>query len=88
MGRQLETLDDFDDEATDLGKVTPGMSKGHATSLSSSKLSQRVTTQLNKPKVRILKILFMNEINFLFVNLLLTDFKIACSLYMLIVQLF
>ncbi|GFY82546.1 Sas10/U3 ribonucleoprotein (Utp) family protein [Actinidia rufa] len=47
---QLETLDDFDDEATDLGKVTPGTSKGHATSLSSSKLSQRVTPQLNKPK--------------------------------------
>ncbi|GFY82547.1 Sas10/U3 ribonucleoprotein (Utp) family protein [Actinidia rufa] len=36
LNGQLETLDDFDDEATDLGKVTPGMSKGHATSLSSN----------------------------------------------------
>ncbi|CAL5391787.1 unnamed protein product [Camellia sinensis] len=48
---QLETLDDFDDDTTALEGGTPGMSKGQATSLRSSKLSQLVTPRVNKPKV-------------------------------------
>ncbi|KAE9462039.1 hypothetical protein C3L33_06073, partial [Rhododendron williamsianum] len=48
---QLETIDDFDDDAADLGKGTAGMSKGHATSMSSSKPSQLVIRQSKKTKI-------------------------------------
>lgn len=53
MDRQLETIDDFDDDAADLGKGTAGMSKGHATSMSSGKPSQLVIRQSKKTKVLI-----------------------------------
>ncbi|KAK2979364.1 hypothetical protein RJ640_018444, partial [Escallonia rubra] len=48
---QLETLDDFDDEAVELEGAHGGMSNGHANSVRSRKLSHLVTPQLNKPKV-------------------------------------
>ncbi|KAL6976153.1 hypothetical protein U1Q18_024944 [Sarracenia purpurea var. burkii] len=51
LNGQLETLDDFDDDTTNLEKGIPFMSKGHATSSASSKLSQLVTPQSKKPKV-------------------------------------
>uniref|UniRef100_A0A5B7BUU4 Putative something about silencing protein 10 isoform X1 n=1 Tax=Davidia involucrata TaxID=16924 RepID=A0A5B7BUU4_DAVIN len=47
---QLETYDDFDDDAMVIERGTRGMSNGHASLLHSSKLSQLVTPQLNKPK--------------------------------------
>ena len=43
------TYDDFDDDALDMGLTR--FSKGHASSLSSSKLSQIVSAKTNKPKV-------------------------------------
>ncbi|XAR62839.1 hypothetical protein NMG60_11017735 [Bertholletia excelsa] len=49
MNGQLETLDDFDDDTTELEGGSHGMSKGNTTSRS-TKLSQLVT-QVNKPKV-------------------------------------
>ncbi|KAG5517181.1 hypothetical protein RHGRI_037818 [Rhododendron griersonianum] len=51
LNGQLETIDDFDDDAADLGKGTAGMSKGHATSMSSSKPSQLVIRQSKKTKI-------------------------------------
>ncbi|XP_052173515.1 protein THALLO isoform X2 [Diospyros lotus] len=50
INRQLETLDDFDDDATEPERGTHGMRKGN---VSSPKLSQLITlhTQRNKPKV-------------------------------------
>ncbi|KAK3001073.1 hypothetical protein RJ639_020289 [Escallonia herrerae] len=48
---QLETLDDFDDEAVELEEAHGGMSNGHANSVRLRKLSHLVTPQLNKPKV-------------------------------------
>lgn len=47
LNGELETMDDFDDDATGLGK---GMSKGHATSMISSKPSQLVN-QVKKTKI-------------------------------------
>lgn len=49
--RQLETFDDFDDDALGVERGTLGMSNGHVSSLRSSKISQLVTAQPNKPKV-------------------------------------
>ncbi|KDO40110.1 hypothetical protein CISIN_1g005733mg [Citrus sinensis] len=48
---QLETFDDFDDDATGVERGTLGMSNGHVSSLRSSKISQLVPAQPNKPKV-------------------------------------
>ncbi|KAK3035507.1 hypothetical protein RJ639_033966, partial [Escallonia herrerae] len=48
---QLETLDDFDDEAVELEGAHGGTSNGHANSVRSRKLSHLATPQLNKPKV-------------------------------------
>ena len=41
--------DDFDDDAIDVGATR--FSNGHASSLSTSKLSQIVSAKTNKPKV-------------------------------------
>lgn len=49
--RQLETFDDFDDDATVVERGTVGMSNGHVSSLRSSKISQLVPAQPSKPKV-------------------------------------
>ena len=43
------TYDDFDDDAIDVGATR--FSNGHASSLSTSKLSQTVFAKKNKPKV-------------------------------------
>ena len=43
------TYDDFDDDAIDVGATR--FSSGHASSLSTSKLSQIVSAKTNKPKV-------------------------------------
>lgn len=48
---QLETFDDFDDDATGFERGTVGMSNGHVSSLRSSKISQLVPAQPSKPKV-------------------------------------
>ncbi|KAK9288594.1 hypothetical protein L1049_017053 [Liquidambar formosana] len=49
---QLETLDDFDDDAMDVEGGAHGLSNGHANASRSNKLSQLVTTaKVNKPKV-------------------------------------
>ena len=47
--RRLVTYDDFDDDAIDVGATR--FSNGHASSLSTSKLSQIVSAKTNKPKV-------------------------------------
>ncbi|XP_023927237.1 protein THALLO [Quercus suber] len=46
---RLVTYDDFDDDAIDVGATR--FSNGHASSLSTSKLSQIVSAKTNKPKV-------------------------------------
>ena len=43
------TYDDFDDDAIDMGATR--FSNGHASPLSTSKLSQIVFAKTNKPKV-------------------------------------
>lgn len=47
---QLVTYDDFDDDAMNVAGATR-FSNGHASSLSSSKLSQIVAARPSKPKV-------------------------------------
>lgn len=49
--RQLETHDDFDDDPVDVKRSALEQNNGHVTSLRSSKISQLVTGQSNKPKV-------------------------------------
>ncbi|XP_065624979.1 protein THALLO-like isoform X2 [Quercus suber] len=46
---RLVMYDDFDDDAIDVGATK--FSNGHASSLSTSKLSRIVSTKTNKPKV-------------------------------------
>ncbi|KAI9194495.1 hypothetical protein LWI28_006527 [Acer negundo] len=48
---QLETHDDFDDDAMDIERSTLGLSNGHVSSTRSSKLSQLATARPNKTKV-------------------------------------
>ncbi|TXG73599.1 hypothetical protein EZV62_002178 [Acer yangbiense] len=49
---QLETHDDFDDDAMDVERSTLGLSNGHVSSSCSSKLSQFATARPNKAKVK------------------------------------
>ncbi|KAH7572892.1 hypothetical protein JRO89_XS03G0030100 [Xanthoceras sorbifolium] len=51
VNRQLETHDDFDDDAMDVERSTLGLSNGHVSSSRSSKLSQLVIAQPNKPSI-------------------------------------
>ncbi|XP_022878927.1 something about silencing protein 10 [Olea europaea var. sylvestris] len=51
MNRQLETLDDFDDEAMEIDGVACGKSNGETNLSRPSKLSKLLALQRNKPKV-------------------------------------
>lgn len=51
MNRELETYDDFDDDAVNVEGATHGLNNGHKSSLSSSKLSHLVAANPNKIKV-------------------------------------
>ncbi|XP_010650700.1 protein THALLO isoform X1 [Vitis vinifera] len=51
VNRQLETLDDFDDDAMDVEGRTGGLTNGQAGSLPSSKLSHLVSANMKKPKI-------------------------------------
>ncbi|XVE90001.1 hypothetical protein DITRI_Ditri20bG0041500 [Diplodiscus trichospermus] len=48
---QLETYDDFADDAMDVEGGAHGLSNGHASSRHSNKISQLITSKQNKPKV-------------------------------------
>ncbi|EEF31804.1 something about silencing protein sas10, putative [Ricinus communis] len=50
VNRQLETYDDFNDDAIDVERGNHGLSNGQASLLGSSKLSQLVSAKANKPK--------------------------------------
>lgn len=49
--RQLETYDDFADDAMDTGGGASGLSNGLASSQRSNKISQLITAKQNKSKV-------------------------------------
>ncbi|KAF3451037.1 hypothetical protein FNV43_RR07126 [Rhamnella rubrinervis] len=51
LNGELETYDDFDDDAVNVEGATRGLNNGHKSSLSSSKLSQLVAANPNKLKV-------------------------------------
>ncbi|KAG8375894.1 hypothetical protein BUALT_Bualt09G0006600 [Buddleja alternifolia] len=51
VNRQLETLDDFDDEAMEIDRVANGRSNGDASLSHSSKISQHLTLHPNKRKI-------------------------------------
>ncbi|OAY26721.1 something about silencing protein 10 [Manihot esculenta] len=48
---QLQTYDDFNDDALDVEKGKHGLSNGHTSFMSSNKISQLVSARPNKPKV-------------------------------------
>lgn len=51
MNRKLETYDDFDDDAVNVEGAMCGLSNGHKSSFTSSKLSQLVAAKSNNTKV-------------------------------------
>lgn len=51
MNRELETYDDFDDDAVNIEGANRGLSNGHASFLSSSKLSHLIAAKPEKLKV-------------------------------------
>lgn len=62
MNRELETYDDFDDDAVNVKGTIPVLSNGHASSLSSSKLSHLIASNPNKLKVS------NSDVNFLYLS--------------------
>lgn len=64
--RKLETYGDFDDDTSNVQVSSRGLINGHASSLSSSKLSRLIAANPNKPKVQIV---FVMGLKLIFVKL-------------------